>query len=452
SWANRAGAVAWERTRATHGTLVRAGIGDAVIDLPLLTLRAGHLRADASRVTVLAEHRWGSMRAVTAVGAEGERLDVGRVVTGASTGASAGALAGVPLGVGPANAGSGDPCPVSSACTLVPPAARVTGTTGALYVDHRRLLAPWLQLGVGARSVVAPGAFGSARRTVEGARVAILPRLALEATPSGGRAFRLGVGGYSRTATLFDESGGATALPATGLALSVPVAGGAWLSQSTVLQLELGASQRWAHAQLAAVAYWQRPQRTGVGQSALRHRGLDVTWQYARGSASLTASYSRLAREIRAWDRDSAADVLTSRLEQVASLGAAARVWKLYGSLSASYARGLSFAAVVLEGANRGASTSPATGDVGVGAPSASTLPPQRSFLRVDATLSSRVCIGEPPCRLVFAPFARVLNALDRRDAIFYYRDAPSRSPNRLGWVPALVSVGARVDIGRPRR
>ncbi|MBK6455883.1 MAG: carboxypeptidase regulatory-like domain-containing protein [Gemmatimonadetes bacterium] len=34
-WGNRAAALAWEHARATHGTLVRAGIADAIIDLPL---------------------------------------------------------------------------------------------------------------------------------------------------------------------------------------------------------------------------------------------------------------------------------------------------------------------------------------------------------------------------------------------------------------------------------
>ena len=431
-WGNRVGSLAWERTRARHGTLVRAGVADAVIDLPLLTLRAGHLRADSRRLVLLAEHRWGNTRAVTAVGVEGERMDVRRTVAGDATGA--------PL----TSVGSGDPCPIASACDQVPVMAHVAGTTGAVYVDHRRLLSPWLQLGLGVRGVMAPSAY-------DAARVTILPRLALEATPSGGSALRIGVGGYSRTATLFDESGGATVLPATGLAASAPIGGGAWLSQSTAMQLELGASQRWSHAAVSAVAYWQRPQRTGVGQSALRHRGFDLMWQYGRGAASLTASYSRVAREVRAWDRDSAAEVLTSRLEQVASLGAAARLWKLYGSLSASYARGLSFAAVVLESANRGAPASTTTGNVAAGAGS-SAVPPQRSFLRVDATISSRLCVVGPSCRLVLAPYARVLNALDRRDAIFYYRETPSRDPGRLGWVPALLSVGVRADMGRSSR
>ncbi|MCC6930455.1 MAG: TonB-dependent receptor [Gemmatimonadaceae bacterium] len=431
-WGNRAGSLAWERTRERHGTLLRAGLADAVIDLPLLTLRAGHLRADSRRLAVLAEHRWGTTRAVTAVGVEGERMDVQRTVAGDSTGA--------PL----TSAGSGDPCPIASACDQVPVMARVAGTTGAVYVDHRRLLAPWLQLGVGGRAVMAPSAF-------DAGRVTFLPRLALEATPSGGSALRLGVGGYSRTATLFDESGGATVLPSTGLAASAPVGGGAWLSQSTAMQLEVGASQRWSHAGVSAVAYWQRPQRTGVGQSALRHRGIDLMWQYARGATSLTASYSRVAREVRAWDRDSAAEVVSSRLEQVASLGAAARLWRLYGSLSASYARGLSFAAVVLESANRSAPASTSSGNV-VSASAESALPPQRSFLRVDATISSRVCVAGPSCRVVLAPYARVLNALDRRDAIFYYRESPSRDPGRLGWLPALLSVGVRADMGRSSR
>ncbi|MBK6455884.1 MAG: TonB-dependent receptor [Gemmatimonadetes bacterium] len=336
----------------------------------------------------------------------------------------------------------GTSCGASAGCNVVPNAARVTGTTTALYVDHRRLLTSWLQLGVGLRGVIAPD-------LRDGSRAALLPRLALEATPTRAAAVRVGVGSFSRAATLFDEANGATVLPATGLA-GVNGAEGAWMSQSTATQLEVGASQRWAHTLVGVVAYWQRPQLTGVGQSALRHRGMDATWQYARGVTSLTASYSRVAREIRSWDVDSAAELLTSRLEQVASLGAATRVWKLHGALSASYAHGLSFASVVLERPSR-ANASGTPGDLANGGATSAppAIPPQRSFLRVDASLSGRMCVAGPACRLVLAPYARVLNALDRRDAIFFYRDSPVRNVNRLGWVPALLSLGVRVDVAR---
>ena len=432
-WGNRAGALAWERTRSSHGTLVRAGLSDAIIDLPLLTLRDGHLRADARRLSLLAEQRWGGTRAVTALGAEAERFDVQRAIDGDSLGGSI-----------PAPPKEGPPCGVTAACSVAPNAARVTGTTTGLYVDHRRLVASWLQLGVGLRGVIAPG-------MREGSRALLLPRLALEATPSSGSTVRVGVGSFSRAATLFDEANGVTVLQSTGLAAAAG-ADGAWMSQSTATQFEVGASQRWTHALLGVVAYWQRPQVTGLGQSALRHRGVDATWQYARGVTSFTASYSRVNREIRSWDADTSAELLTTRLEQVASLGAATHVWKVHGSLSASYAHGLSFASVVLERPNR-ANTSGTPSDLtGVGGASAPpTIPPQRSFLRVDASISGRICVAGPSCRLVLAPYARVLNALDRRDAIFFYRESPARNANRLGWVPALLSLGLRVDVARDR-
>lgn len=437
SWGNRAGALSWERTRRTRGTLVRAGIADAVIDLPLLTLRDGHLRADARRLTLLAEQRWSRERAVTAIGVEGERLQVQRTIAGDS------------LGIDLPPAPITTPCPVTGVCNVIPSTARVSGTTASLYADHRRLINTWLQLGVGLRGVLAPD-------LLEGSRAVLLPRLALEATPTSASTVRVGVGSFSRAATLFDEANGATVLPSTGLA-GASTADGAWMSQSTATQLEVGASQRWKHSLLGVVGYWQRPQRTGSGQSSLRHRGFDATWQYARGVSSLTASYSRVSRQIRGWDADSAAEVLTTRLEQVASLGAATRVWKVHGAVSASYAHGLSFASVVLESPNRtnsGTQASPGTGSsdlVNGAASQAPNIPPQRSFLRVDASVSGRICVSGAPCRLVLAPYARVLNALDRRDAIFFYRDSPVRNANRLGWVPALLSLGVRVDLARDR-
>lgn len=69
---------------------------------------------------------------------------------------------------------------------------------------------------------------------------------------------------------------------------------------------------------------------------------------------------------------------------------------------------------------------------------------PEDSYLRVDAEVSRRwvASLGDSP--LVIAPYVRVLNALDRRDALFY-RAGPEEAvthPVPLGSLPLIAVLG----------
>jgi len=429
-WGNRAAVVAWERTGGSERSLVRGGVTGAAVDLPLLTLLDGQLHADAVRASLLAEQRWSSARSETSVGVEGERLDVQRTVDG------------IPATI--PTAAPGEPtCPGTGSCLLPGSVARVTGTTAALYADHRHALSPGVQLAVGMRASVTPGAEG-------GERLQLLPRLGLEALPFAGTSVRLSAGRFSRIGTFFDGTGSGGPAPALGSAV-LPADPGAWMSRATATQVEAGASQRWRGSVLGLVAYWQRPGLTPPGQAVSHHRGVDVSWLYTRGAASLTASYSRILRRFDTAPGDSTtvADA-RRRIEQLASLRGAVRAGRWEGSLAASYAHGLSFASVVLDRPSTASLTPPKLGTT-ISAAGGATVPAQSSYLRVDAMLRARLCLGGERCRVVLAPYARLLNALDRRDAIFYYSDAPGGGANRLAGIPAIATIGTQVDFARPR-
>lgn len=431
-WSNRGGAVAWERALPAGGggTTIRATASQGRIELPLLTLPEGFVRAESRRVNVLAEQRWLHGRGATAAGVDAERLEVLRVVGGDS------------LGDGIPSSGATDACPTLASCAALASRASVSGLTAALFVDHRRELAPWLQLAAGARAVALPARDGSTRTR-------LLPRLSLELSPSPATLVRLAAGRYSRLASGFE--GGLSTTPST----SVAVEGAArpdarWMTHATATHVELGGSHRWRQSLVGVVGWWQGPGALDPGVLGSDARGVDVTWQRSVGGSSLSASYSVVSRRPLGWGADSSADAsLRRRLEQVAALALSARLGPVTGALGASYAHGLSFASVVLD---RNAAVLEQSPPTGLTTPAASpAVPSQRSFLRVDATVGGRVCADGARCRVVVTPYVRLLNALDRRDAIFYLSDTPARGARGLGWTGALLSVGARVDLGRPR-
>lgn len=430
-WSNRGGAVAWERSAPTGGgTTLRATASQGRIELPLLTLPDGFVRAESRRLNVLAEQRWLHGRGATAAGMDAERLEVLRVVGGDS------------LGDGVPSNGATDECPTLASCESPARRASVTGMTAALFVDHRRELSANLQLAAGLRAVALPARDGSTRAR-------LLPRLSLELSPSPATLVRLAAGRYSRLASGFE--GGLTTTPSTGVAVDGAAAPEArWMTHATATHVELGGSHRWRQSLVGLVAWWQGPGALDPGVLASDARGVDATWQLSVGGSSLSASYSVVSRRPLGWGADSlGGDSLRRRLEQVAALALSTRLGPVTGALGASYAHGLSFASVVLDRNAAVLEQSPSSGLTTSAASPA--VPTQRSFLRVDATIGGRVCADGARCRIVVTPYARLLNALDRRDAIFYLSDTPTRSARGLGWTGALLSVGARVDLGRPR-
>jgi len=108
-----------------------------------------------------------------------------------------------------------------------------------------------------------------------------------------------------------------------------------------------------------------------------------------------------------------------------------------------AYGSGLPFAEVSSEG---GFLNGPVTGlppPDEEGPPPALSGAPDDSYLRIDAEISRRVVARVAGTRIQIAPYVRLLNALDRRDALFYRseEEGPARTAP-LASIPLLAVVG----------
>jgi hypothetical protein len=115
--------------------------------------------------------------------------------------------------------------------------------------------------------------------------------------------------------------------------------------------------------------------------------------------------------------------------------------------------RGLPFSSIVLDRPTT--ETAASTGDTytGGGLAARAHAPPERPYVRLDATLSSTWCLGQNGgCQMSLAPYVRLINALDRRDALFYYHDGGAGRPLALAAFPAIVSVGIKWEASRAKR
>ncbi|WP_428273642.1 carboxypeptidase regulatory-like domain-containing protein [Candidatus Palauibacter sp.] len=121
---------------------------------------------------------------------------------------------------------------------------------------------------------------------------------------------------------------------------------------------------------------------------------------------------------------------------QLLSGGLSSSVREFDFGIRLAYGAGLSFASVT-------------AGPEETGAPSGDDLPvlsgaPEDSYLRVDAEISRRWVASIGRSSVEIAPYVRVLNALDRRDALFYQTtaDQPLTRPAPLASLPVIAIFG----------
>jgi hypothetical protein len=153
-----------------------------------------------------------------------------------------------------------------------------------------------------------------------------------------------------------------------------------------------------------------------------------------------------------------AASTRHGRIRHLVSTSITAIAGRARASLSGAFARGLPYASVVLDRPGEvwtiplgGPGVDPTGGPEVAGAGGSH---PDGSLLRLDATLGAtwerRWGGGDRAFSLT--PYIRLINALDRRDGLFYYDDGTSDRPRALGTVPAIVTVGVSWDVGPARR
>jgi hypothetical protein len=435
AWWNRAGSLAWESAREGERSAVRLSMARAVTDLPLLSAYGGHLRGDVNRATVAASHRWETKGSRWGVGGELEHARFWREARSASAGVPPGDSSDI---IDPSDRS----CDGAAAC------AHSTSTTAAFYGDMRRRLSERFWLDAGLRIATTP-------RDHTTPLVDALPRVALEAYLTRSTSLRLAAGRYSRLGAIFSaEPGGATQSP--GGSTTLPAVLAVQLVRDHGDQLELSATQRWGSTALGVSTYLHRreenPARTHLDHAV----GIDASFSYTGSWLTAAASYTRIARSY---------DIVAPRgplplegeprprfgVERLVSLDGTVRAGRLALALSGSYARGIPYTSIVLDRPTQGYTGSP-TSLEGSTRNENEDAALARSYLRLDATLSGRWCIGGRECPVLLSPYLRVINALDRRDALFYYQDGGLDDPRSLAALPAVLSVGVRWELARTPR
>jgi hypothetical protein len=437
SWWNRAGSLAWESEGAGERSAVRLSMARAVTDLPLLSAYGGHLYGDVNRATMAASRRWDTDRSRWGVGGELEYARCGREARGSSTGAPASDSSSII----DANGGS---CDGAAAC------AHASSATAAVYGDVRHRLSDRLWLDAGLRIATTP-------RDHTTPLVDALPRLALEAYLTPRTSLRLAAGRYSRLGAFFSADAGST-VQTPGGGSTLPAMIGVQLVRDHADQLELSATQRWGPTALAVATYLHRregnPARTHLDHAV----GLDASFSYSGSWISAAASYTRITRSYDLVAAPSGLPPLNGGtrpgfgVEQLISLDGTVRAGRLALALSGSYARGIPYTSIVLDRPADGYAGSPTSLEGSVHDFDDYDAALARSYLRLDATLSGRWCIGGRECPVRLSPYVRVINALDRRDALFYYQDGDLDDPRSLAALPAVLSIGVKWELARAPR
>lgn len=460
AWRNRAGSLVWQSGNGVEQSAVRFSMARAATDLPLLSAFGGHLRGDVERATLAASRRWAKPRWRWGVGGEVEHARFGRearVAPGAAPAGDSTAIASTDVArtaieSSETTGAAYPPCGEALSCT------HTGATTAALYGDLRHQLAEYLWLDAGLRIATTPD-------DRDAPLVDVLPRLALEANVAPRTSLRLAAGRYSRLAAIFSAEAGdgdaGDGVEVPGGAATPPPMLDARIARDHAVQLELSATHRWGRTLLALSTFLHKnegdPPRTHLDHAV----GIDASLSYYGEWLSLGGGYTRIARSYdvvaagggASFEGASSADAATHPrfgVEHLLSLDGSARVGRFSLALSGSYARGIPYTSIVLDRPAEYYSGSPSPLEASADADGAAAL--ARSYLRLDATLSGRWCIGGRECPVRLSPYLRVINALDRRDALFYYQDGALDDARSLAALPAVLSVGVKWELARTLR
>jgi hypothetical protein len=434
AWRNRAGSIAWRSDSGATRTAVRLSMASAMTDLPLLSALGGHLRGDVDRAAIAADRRWEGARWHWGVGGEVEHARFGRETRVTRAGVP-GNDSSVADDFGGTRCASGDAC------------AFADNTAAALYGDLRYDASDRVRLDVGIRLATDLGRGVTPRPDA-------LPRVALEALVAPRTSVRLAAGRYSRLGVVFSSEADGQTQPPAGVD-ALPQSLRVLVVRDHATQFELAATHQWGRAVLGLATYFHRREGESLGPHLDRAVGVDASLAFSGTWLTAAASYTRIARDYDAGVQLEPgvpglepASEARSAAEHLVSLSGEASVGRMKLALSGAYARGIPYTSIVLD-----------RPDEMFGAPASmetvwrrESALPARSYVRLDATLSGTWCLGGRECQLRLSPYVRVINALDRRDALFYYQDGDVDRPRALAALPAILSVGIEWEAARSKR
>lgn len=384
-WDNFASVISWGAERPGAGPLFSIAYSRGVVGLPLLSAPDGELEATFDRASFAASRGWVTNNARFNAGLEFEQLWLDRH----SSASSDPALPNLPG-------------PVS--CTESLPCASADATTAAVYGDV--VWQPTRRLSL----------HGGLRATVESEDNAhLLPRIGLTWLGDGSTTATISAGRYSQVGVL--ETPGVAAAAFRELLTPTRLA----------TQYELRLSHRGSDFALEASGFLRRQHVPGAVDESEFVPGAEISWALVMGRSSITGGYSLLARPAMF---DSA-----GAPQHLAFLGAGTGRGPLQFDVAGVYGAGVPLTSIVLDRPSAFVGSAP---------PEATTSLEEGPYMRVDAVLSGDFSFRLNGRRVHVTPYAKLINAVTRRGALFYYREDSFSELQPLSALPTMPVVGVR--------
>ncbi|HWV58943.1 MAG TPA: carboxypeptidase regulatory-like domain-containing protein [Longimicrobiales bacterium] len=403
SWNNLAFSLGWRDRSGPSFYTLGGTFSRGVADLPLLSAPGGHMVATVERRSASGERHWTGSRTSGLFGLEFEHLYFDRMSHADSA----------PFTVEYDQAVS---------CIQGLPCFGTTTAALAGYTDFNWRPSATFSAQAGLRVAYRP----------ETQRWDALPRASVTTMLGQRTAVTLAAGRYSQpfAAVSISPAEVQITLNQTSSEILRAIAEVAYANQ-----VEFSVVRSGEPSSISAIVY-VRHHEPGPGAKHRVTPGVDVTWSYDRNGLSAALGYS-LAIEPSA--SDTSAVPLVRHLA-TASIGAAWGPMNL--RVNAAFGHGLPVTSIVLEHGTRGVASAAVTDPEDLGAQVTPTDSTERPYFRLDAELSARWTTHRLSRRITVAPYAKLVNALSHRDAMFYYYDrgvdAEPRPLARLGAVPVL--------------
>jgi hypothetical protein len=315
------------------------------------------------------------------------------------------------------------------------------------YFDAGMRIAPGLRVSAGVRGNVYSGRLGQA----------LSPRARLEYNASPSLLFTISAGRYHQLVVTPDTTSSAAAALLASTEAQQLGAVYTTIAPAAASHIVVGfAHSATPGGQLGLQGYWKTSRGLPVLSGAdLQHAGFDLWMSQPAGRLILWGNYSMAWAwtELVAGERT---DIFSGR--HFLRAGATADVLgRLRLDADIAYGAGLEFGEIPRPGPANLSRTPPETATGSVSRPSFSAVPgtgpvavpailvtvPEGSYVRLNLRATARFetrVFGRPS---TFYPYVRLINALDRPDAMFYQFDrATDPEPRAFGAVPILPVIG----------
>jgi hypothetical protein len=397
SWQNLALSAGW--TRATDAeTSLNVSYGRATADLPYLRALSAHVVSTVEHTALTAAHRTFGPSLSTAVGFDLEQIHFGRRASGITSEEQL--------------ADSG----CRSDATCLDEGLTMLAAYGELALQPR---AGW-SLSTGVR-LSYDATHGS---------IIALPRASVTAVLDDRHALTLSAGRYSR-ASVHDSASAADAM--------IPLAdmeGSHSLSPRTFMatasHVQLSVVRRTARSTAGASAILRRHDEV-PGRAARTSPGFEMWWLHSAGPLDASLGYSYLRRVSQA----DTSGTLRDRHVLAASIGRSTGPARF--NLAAAWAVGLPFVSLALDDPDAAPIVTASEG---------ATLPgtsPEGTYLRIDASATATWQVNWLDREASVTPYVKLVNALGRRDALFFFRETGAGGQLRaLAAVPLVPTLGIR--------